>query len=107
MKTPAPHATHLTSLGLDERLKLLRAHDHLRTWTSLNDVRTCICCGRKLTGRRLQIWACAGEFVFRCPTPDCAGELADFVMSGDPFLDETVWDDWQRTIDRYNPAPAP
>jgi hypothetical protein len=94
MKTTAPDATHLTSLSLDERLNLLRAHDHLRTWTSLNDVRTCICCGRKLTGRRLQVFECAGVYTFRCPTVGCAGELNDFVMPGDPFADETVWDEW-------------
>lgn len=106
MKSATPEPTLVMSLSLDERLELLRANDPLRTWTSLKDVRTCICCGRKLTGLRLQIWQQDDRHFFRCPTRDCAGTLTDFVMPGDPFSDDTVWADWIRTIDHSEPVAA-
>jgi hypothetical protein len=96
----------VTSLSSAERLELLQKHDPLRTWTSPNDVRACICCGRKLTGLRLRIWLDEDRYSFGCPTQGCAGTLADFVMPGDPFSDDTVWADWIRTIDQVHPAAA-
>lgn len=106
MKSATPVPVLETSLSPAERLELLRANDPLRTWNSVRDVRTCICCGRKLTGLRLQIWRVGDQRFFRCPTKDCAGSLTDFVMPGDPFMDDNVWADWSRTIDHGDPVLA-
>jgi hypothetical protein len=88
-----------TSLTPTERLALLQENDHLRAWREVADVRTCMCCGRKLSGRLIQIWSDSSNFWFRCPTPDCTGTLGDFARAGDPLSDDEVWNDWCKTLD--------
>ena len=88
----------LTRLLASSRLESLRRADPLRDWGSLDDVRTCIVCSRKVTGRRLRIVESPEGPSFRCPTRGCAGTLQDIAMPGNPLLDETVWADWSRSL---------
>lgn len=97
-----PHSARLVSDIIPEiRLSLLQQHDPLREWHAVNEVRTCICCGRKLTGRTIRIHFDKKRTWFRCPTTNCSGSLADFARAGDPLLDDEVWKDWCRTFDGF------
>jgi len=89
----------LSAIAPEERLVLLQQHDHLREWQDVNDVRICMCCGRKLTGRLVQIWFDSSGFWFRCPTSGCTGSLSDFARAGNPLFDEDVWKDWCKTFE--------
>jgi hypothetical protein len=94
-----PPSAHLVSfVSSEQRLALIQQHDRLRKWQDVNELRTCVCCGRKLSGRLIQIWADASGFWFRCPTSGCNGSLSDFARSGDPLFDEAVWEDWCRSF---------
>lgn len=89
----------LSSLTSDERLILLQQHDELRKWQDVNDVRICMCCGRKISGRLIQIWFASEGFLFRCPMAGCTGSLPDFARAGNPLFDEEVWMDWCKTFE--------
>lgn len=80
------------------RLELLQKSDPLRPWRSLDDHRLCMGCGRTLTGRAIRISRRGPRVYFECPTPGCVAGLAEFAAPGDPFLDDDVWHDWERTI---------
>jgi hypothetical protein len=97
---PVPYSARLlSSISSEERLSLLREHDRLRQWEDINEVRTCVCCSRKLTGRLIQIWSDANRFWFACPTSGCRGSLSDFARAGDPLFDDDVWEDWCKTFE--------
>jgi hypothetical protein len=96
---PAASARLLSTLSTKERLELLREHDRLRKWQDVNELRTCMCCGRKLSGRLIQIWSDSSGVWFSCPTAGCTGDLRDFARPGDPLFDDDVWQDWCKTFD--------
>ena len=102
-----PPSSRLVHLPEAERLQLLNTEDRLRKWQSLSDVRVCMCCDRKLTGRTLRIFDAGNRYFFKCPTAGCTGGLAEFAIPGDPFADDSVWLDWQKTLsatDDLDPA---
>jgi hypothetical protein len=95
-----PHSARLlSSLSTEERLALLQEHDRLRKWEDINEIRTCMCCDRKLTGRLIQIWSDSNRIWFVCPTSGCTGRLSDFARAGDPLFDDEVWEDWCKTFE--------
>lgn len=81
------------------RLQILRENDSLRTWPSVDEVRVCVACGRKLTGRTISISRKANRCIFQCPTPGCGGSLPDFAKPGNPLIDDAVWQDWALTLE--------
>jgi hypothetical protein len=59
-------------LSTAERLAVLQALDHHRTWHSLNDRRLCVRCAKPFNG--LEIHLCRepdGSYHASCPTPGC------------------------------------
>jgi hypothetical protein len=96
---PSP-TMKLKPLPPAERLSLLQNADHWRDWKSVDDKRTCVICGNRLTGRKIAI-ICGkgGHFLIRCPTPGCAGTLRDFALPGNPLVEPAAWRDWLRSID--------
>jgi hypothetical protein len=102
---PLPASARLLSrLSSEERLALLQEHDRLRSWQDVNDVRTCMCCGRKLSGRLIQIWSDQADIWFRCPGPGCTGSLPNFARAGEPLFDNEIWEDWCKTIESLDEA---
>lgn len=89
----------LSAISSEERLALLQKHDRLRQWQDVNDLRTCLCCGRKLSGRLIQIWSDSANVWFRCPNSGCTGSLPDFARAGDPLFDDEVWRDWSKSFE--------
>lgn len=68
---------------LDEKLAVLRESDTHRKWSSLDDERLCIVCGRLITGRMIDIWqATDGAYRLHCPTSDCASAPRDWFDHG-------------------------
>lgn len=86
------------------RLNLLRENDPLRRWTSLDDNRICMACGRKLTGRTIRIFRRGHRVLFECPTAGCVSGLAEFAAPGDPLHDDDVWRDWELTLNAVETA---
>jgi hypothetical protein len=59
-------------LTAEERLKILRAGDKLRTWSSLDDERLCVLCERILSGWQIEILRDQrGRYLLKCPTSGC------------------------------------
>jgi hypothetical protein len=64
--------------SLIERLEILRAIDHRRGWSSVDEERVCPLCGRRIAGRDIVI-DCdrPGHFELHCPTPGCVATMDD------------------------------
>jgi len=99
---PKPH------FALDERLTVLRAADHFRSWHSLDDQRVCVLCEKTFTGRQVEITRSRfGRFQLRCPTDGCPAGPNQWVYPGNPLLSETVYKDWWRALgEREEHAPS-
>lgn len=70
-------------LRLDEKLTALRKADIHRKWSSLDDRRVCIFCGRVITGRMIDIWQDKrGTCRLHCPTPGCMSSPRDWFYHG-------------------------
>jgi hypothetical protein len=66
-------------LPLEERLAILRNADSLRAWSSLDNTRFCILCGRTFTGRQVSFQADGrGGYTPGCPTEDCPSTVRDW-----------------------------
>src|SRR6266550_6723747 len=66
-----------------ERLKILRAGDKLRTWSSLDDERLCVLCERILSGRQIEILRDQrGRYLLKCPTSGCDSFAAHWFYVG-------------------------
>ena len=87
-------------LPLEERLSHLRAADHFRHWSSLDDKRVCILCERKFNGRQVGISRTRGGRVrLHCPTEACNAGPSQWVYPGNPLVSETAYADWQRALE--------
>jgi hypothetical protein len=70
-------------LTAEERLKILRAGDKLRTWSSLDDERRCVLCERILSGRQIEILRDQrGRYLLKCPTFGCDSFAAHWFYVG-------------------------
>ena len=70
-------------LTAEERLKILRAGDKLRTWSSLDDERLCVLCERRLSGRQIKISRDQrGRYLLKCPTSGCDSFAAHWFYVG-------------------------
>ncbi|PYK71791.1 MAG: hypothetical protein DME44_06590 [Verrucomicrobia bacterium] len=59
-------------LTAEERLKILRAGDKLRTWSSLDDERCCVLCERTLSGWQVEILRDQrSPYLLKCPMSGC------------------------------------
>jgi hypothetical protein len=81
----------ISHLPLDERLLVLRAADHFRTWNSLDDRRVCILCDKTFSGRQVEvIREHSGRFRLHCPTEGCTSGPSQWVYPGDPLISEAA-----------------
>lgn len=76
-ETPRPLYPLVTTQG--RKLKLLQAHDPLKQWWSLGEMRFCAKCGHLFIGREIKFFEDEDMAVhFRCPTLHCEGGFADW-----------------------------
>ena len=72
-------------LTAEERLKILRSGDKLRTWSSLDDERLCVLCERRLSGWQIEILRDqGGRYLLKCPTTGCDSFAAHWFYVGNP-----------------------
>ena len=84
---------------MDERLRLLRATDKFREWTSLDDRRVCVLCEKTFTGRQVEVRRDrSGHVRVHCPTEGCNSGPSHWVYPGNPLLSEIAFRDWQRAL---------
>ena len=70
-------------LTAEERLKILRAGDKLRTWSSLDDERLCVLCERILSGRQIKISRDQrGRYLLKRPSSGCDSFAAHWLYVG-------------------------
>ena len=70
-------------LTAEERLKILRSGDKLRTWSSLDDERLCVLCERRLSGWQIEILRDqGGRYLLKCPTAGCDSFAAHWFYVG-------------------------
>jgi hypothetical protein len=70
-------------LTAEERIKILRAGDKLRTWASLDDERLCVLCERILSGWQIEILRDnCGRYLLKCPTSGCGSFAAHWFYVG-------------------------
>lgn len=76
-KEPAGLQPLFTTFG--RKLKLLQAHDPLKQWWSLDEMRFCAKCQHLFLGREIRFFEDELQVVhFHCPTFDCDGGLEDW-----------------------------
>ena len=63
-----------------DKLEMLRQLDRYRPWTSIDDRRRCLQCGRIITGREIRLLGAAEKLTARCPTPGCAAIPLDWAL---------------------------
>lgn len=86
------------------QLRILRQHDTVRTWRSLDDQRVCVLCGREFQGRDIYLHTEHDQISCHCPTAGCRGQLQHFVFPGNPLLDPQVWSDWMMALEGAEPT---
>jgi hypothetical protein len=79
-------------------LSILRACDHFRHWSTLDDERACVVCGRSFNGREVQIVRSGDEYKLHCPTRDCESGIHQWVYAGNPLISESAYADWWRAL---------
>lgn len=87
MKT-APPQVHLP-LGPAAQLATLRRLDESRSWTTIDDIRHCLGCGRQFSAQEIQIFFFADSspsLRAHCPTPGCEAPLSDWVWPRESVL---------------------
>ncbi|MBV9008928.1 MAG: hypothetical protein JO354_07155 [Verrucomicrobia bacterium] len=91
--------------NLTDRLLALRRLDRTRTWESLDDLRVCRCCGKKITGRQIEVIAAQGKSEMRllCPTDGCSATMSDWIY---PSERRRVLNGWNRPSQSLVPVPA-
>ncbi len=78
-ESPPPIPLHPLFTTPGRKLKLLQAHDPLKQWWSLDEMRFCARCQHLFLGRDIRFLADATDAVhFRCPTFDCNGGFEDW-----------------------------
>jgi hypothetical protein len=69
-------------IAAEDKLKLLRQLDRWRPWTSLDDRRLCLGCGRLITGHEVDATAGQNGEVdsVHCPTRGCESIPLDWIL---------------------------
>jgi hypothetical protein len=71
------------------KLEALRRLDQFREWSSLEDKRYCLCCGKIIDGRQISVTdgeEGAGSLRLRCPSEGCGSIPMDWVLPTDEVL---------------------
>jgi hypothetical protein len=80
----------LSAESWDEgKLEILRGLDRYRRWSSLDEKRYCIVCGKVVTGREIEIVGGTGEtgpLRAICPTESCPSIPMDWVLPTEEVL---------------------
>jgi hypothetical protein len=82
----------------DDRLDILRAHDHFHEWRSLDDRRVCVVCDRTFSGHEVEISQDGEEFKLNCPTRDCPSRIHQWVYPERDHLSDTNSENWWRAL---------
>jgi hypothetical protein len=82
----------------NDRLNILRLHDHFHEWRSLDDQRVCIVCSRTFSGHEVEISQDGNEFKLNCPTRDCPSKIHQWVYSEKHHLSDTSSENWWRAL---------
>ena len=82
----------------DDRLDILRLHDHFHEWRSLDDQRVCVVCGRTFSGHEVEISQDGNEFKLNCPTRDCSSKIHQWVYPERHHLSATNLENWWRAL---------
>jgi hypothetical protein len=75
-------ASSQLQLSTEEKLNLLRQVDRWRPWSSLDDRRLCLGCGRLINGNDIEIMPSVegGQVEVRCPTQGCQSIPLDWIL---------------------------
>ena len=82
----------------DDRLSILRVHDHFREWRSLDDQRVCAVCGGTFSGHEVEISQSGEEFKLNCPSRDCPSRVHQWVYPEKHHLSYTNSENWWRAL---------
>ena len=69
-----------------DKLEALRRLDQFRPWSSLDEKRFCLVCGKIITGEQIQViggMRGTGALRIICPTPNCHSIPMDWVLPTD------------------------
>jgi hypothetical protein len=70
---------HMVLLTNGRKLKLFQAHDPLKQWWSLDELRYCAKCEHLFIGREIKVFEDDNlVYHFRCPTPGCDAGFEDW-----------------------------
>jgi hypothetical protein len=72
-----------------DKLEALRRLDQFRSWSSLDEKRFCLVCGKIITGEQIQViggMRGTGPLRIICPTPNCHSIPMDWVLPTDEVL---------------------
>ena len=83
---------------MDDRLNILRGHDHFREWRSLDDQRVCAVCGGTFSGHEVEISQSGEEFKLDCPTKNCPSRVHQWVYPEKHHLSHTNSENWWRAL---------
>jgi len=83
---------------MDDRLNILRGHDHFREWRSLDDQRVCAVCGGTFSGHEVKISQSGEEFRLNCPTKNCPSRVHQWVYPAKHHLSHTNSESWWRAL---------
>jgi hypothetical protein len=78
-----------TKLSAEEKLEVLRRLDQFREWSSLDDNRYCLVCGKVISGRQIQVAGGTrgnGALQLSCPTERCNSIPMDWVLPTNEIL---------------------
>jgi hypothetical protein len=76
-----------------DKLEVLRRLDQFRHWSSLDDKRYCLGCGKLFTGRQIQVIGGtrgAGPLRIICPTQRCPAIPMDWVLPTEEMLADSA-----------------
>ena len=79
-------------LSAADKLQVLQRLDRFRKWTSLDEQRYCLVCGRIITGREIHVVGGTrgtGPLRLVCPTRSCHSIPMDWVLPTDQVLANT------------------
>ena len=82
----------------DDRLNILRVHDHFREWRSLDDQRVCAVCGGTFSGHEVEISQSGEEFKLNCPTKNCPSRVHQWAYPEKHHLSCTNSENWWRAL---------
>src|SRR5207244_5102205 len=98
----------IAHINLDDRLSILRVGDPFRSWTSVDDQRVCVLCGRKFKGRQVDIRRLpGGKFKLCCPTLGCLSNPHHWRCTPPPVRYGPVQKHWRHSLPNERQDCAP